>query len=319
MKRFLKLILSAGLTAALVWFLLKNIEFSDVISAISGASPIYLLLAVAIYFMMMALRAVRFSVLLKSKIPATEMLPVVLVHNFMNNIIPFKMGELSYVYLLKKTGKGSYSHGISTLVIARVFDLLSISLFFFISLLASGKMAAASGLDKTMPFVFSLVFLLMFILFMLLFRQTWIKKAAGYFFGMMPGKKIEAIKKKALGLLDIFIEMQSKSIITKAFILSVLITLSGVLFIFSLVQALGYSLPINVLIIAIGIAMLTTSLPIYGIGGFGTVEGAWAIVLSYFGYPIETSIIVSFSSHIIQLAAATLFAFGGWLKLRYFK
>jgi uncharacterized membrane protein YbhN (UPF0104 family) len=68
---------------------------------------------------------------------------------------------------------------------------------------------------------------------------------------------------------------------------------------------LGYSMAeLGVLRIFLGsvAAEVAASLPIHGLGGFGTYEAAWALTLEELGYPREHAVISGLLAHAITQA-----------------
>ena len=108
---------------------------------------------------------------------------------------------------------------------------------------------------------------------------------------------------------------KSKKILLKTFVLSFLTYVSGVIFTYYIVLALNYAIPLNILLITITFSILSSILPINSVAGFGTVEGVWALILGYFGYTLESAILLSFSLHIIQLIFSGALGLLGWLLL----
>ncbi|MBU6415524.1 flippase-like domain-containing protein, partial [Patescibacteria group bacterium] len=57
------------------------------------------------YLGIMAIRALRFRFLLDKKLSFLDFLNIVFVHSFLSNNLPARSGEMSYVYLIKKSGR----------------------------------------------------------------------------------------------------------------------------------------------------------------------------------------------------------------------
>src|SRR3989338_6450543 len=85
------------------------------------------------YCLALLLKAMRFRFFLSSKISLSEMFSVVAAHSFWNNILPFRSGELSYIYLLRKYEAIGKGERVTSLIIARVFDALVVLIFFVFS------------------------------------------------------------------------------------------------------------------------------------------------------------------------------------------
>jgi glycosyltransferase 2 family protein len=319
MKKFLKVFLSVILSGVLIYLLLSKINIKEIYDTLANASLFYLGVCFFIYLLMGLIRAWRFKILLKKLLSFRDIFNITLFHNFMNNIIPFRMGELSYIYLIKKVKNGSYSKGISTLIIARVFDFLSLVLIFFISLFFSSGLMYGLKIELLLFICGGLVLITLLLTYFLIFKQRYLL----IFFNTIVilvsrfNKSLSIkISKEAKRLLKNFEEAKTKKEISLFFISSMLITILSFTFTFFMVLSVGYTVPYGVVVIASSLSILGSLLPIYGVAGFGTVEGVWVLVLSYFNFGLESAIVLSFSFHIIQLLFSALFGIFGWVNLR---
>ena len=128
-----KAILSIIITVVLVWFLLSQVEVQEIVTSLKDVPPHLVLIGFFFYALSYLFRALRFRVLLQKAIGLGTLFNIVAVHTMWTNLLPFRTGELSYLYLLKKKGGvGSYLTGVPSLVLARVFDLVAISVLFII-------------------------------------------------------------------------------------------------------------------------------------------------------------------------------------------
>jgi len=74
-------------------------------------------------------------------------------HNFMNNLLPFRMGELTYPVLLKKHFDISYASSLATLLMFRILDIYAI---FLLAILVVGYL--------TMPLIGFVSLLVLYLL-----------------------------------------------------------------------------------------------------------------------------------------------------------
>lgn len=123
------------ITVVLVAILLSQISIGDIAKTLLSINPIYLVIGFILYLCTYFFRALRFHILLNKKVSIKDLFTIVCVHNMVNNILPARTGELSYIYLLQKYHNKKVGEGTATLFVARVFDFISISLLFFISAL----------------------------------------------------------------------------------------------------------------------------------------------------------------------------------------
>ena len=97
-------------------------EFDQMLGRVGPASWIGALLA---YLALNLLRALRFRILLdKRDSPWRILIPITLYHNFLVRALPFKLGELSYIVLLRSRLNYTMEEGFSSLFGARVLELL---------------------------------------------------------------------------------------------------------------------------------------------------------------------------------------------------
>ena len=126
------------LTFVLIGFLFLFIDFKKAWQIYSHISWDALGLSIVIYFISIVLRALRFNWLIDKgspqKISIKKLLPIVLVHQFYNRLLPFRTGEASYVVLLKTVCQCEVSSGLSSLIVARIYDAFSVMMIFLASL-----------------------------------------------------------------------------------------------------------------------------------------------------------------------------------------
>lgn len=111
-----------GLVILIVLIYLANPR--DLLAEMRAADPRLIGLYVVGMVISFIFRARRFQLLTPGEVPLTAMWGLVSVHTMLLNLLPFGSGELSYPYLLKKSGSSStYAAGLPSLIIVRVQDL----------------------------------------------------------------------------------------------------------------------------------------------------------------------------------------------------
>ena len=76
--------------------------------------------------------------------------------------------------------------------------------------------------------------------------------------------------------------------------------------------------PVQILF-ASSFAVFSTVLPIQGIGGFGTMEGGWALGFIAVGVPSEIAVKTGFGFHLIVLLYTISLGIYGYVNIYYFK
>ncbi|NAS89698.1 hypothetical protein C4E24_08220 [ANME-1 cluster archaeon AG-394-G21] len=130
MKGKIAKISAVVITIVLAAVLLSQIEVNEVITTLASVDPLHVIAGFVLYTCSYFLRAFRFHILVNKKVKIRDLFNIVCVHNMLNNILPARTGELSYIYLLKKLHNKKTGEGIATLFVARVFDFITISLLF---------------------------------------------------------------------------------------------------------------------------------------------------------------------------------------------
>jgi uncharacterized protein (TIRG00374 family) len=296
--------LAVVVTIILVSFFLLQIDMADLIDALKQINPVYLVFGFGLYLCSYIFRTCRFYILLDKEINVKDLFYVVCVHNLVNNILPARTGELSYVYMLKKLHSRSMSEGIASLTVVRFFDLITIFFLFFISV---SRIQIKSQIITNSLWFVTLFMSIVVLLFLSLF-----------FYG---DRSISGIKKilRILGLgnkksfvyLSHILEEITKSfekiksfrkiIFFELMVLSFGAWLSLYLFNYILIKTLNIDLDFPTVIFSTSFAVFTTVLPIQGIGGFGTLEGGWSAGLIAAGLKSEVAICSAFIFHMVMI------------------
>ena len=114
---------------ALLFKVVLNIDIGETWRQISGANPLFLLLATLSYYATFPLRGLRWRFVLGQvgthigKRDATEIL---FLSWFVNCLVPAKLGDLYRAYLLKGNYGGSISRTVGTIFIERIADIVVI-------------------------------------------------------------------------------------------------------------------------------------------------------------------------------------------------
>jgi glycosyltransferase 2 family protein len=121
--------LALGVSAAGLWFAFHGTSWEDLkASWASVRSPGWLLVFPAVAGAEFFLRTVRWTLLLKPLAPAAArwrvLFPVTAAGFFLNNVLPFRAGELARVYWTRRRTGVPFTGGLAVLTADRVFDML---------------------------------------------------------------------------------------------------------------------------------------------------------------------------------------------------
>jgi uncharacterized protein (TIRG00374 family) len=133
LKRF-HVLIGLGISAAALFLALRDVHWGEVGAAIESADLALLALAGLLLVSTFALRALRWRVLLYP-LPGLRLWHLfgsLNVGYFMNNVLPFQMGEFGRAYMLSELAGISTTRSLSTVLVERVIDVLTLLLFLLI-------------------------------------------------------------------------------------------------------------------------------------------------------------------------------------------
>ena len=88
------------ITIVLLFLLSSQINPDDVIITLKNINPLFLIAGFILYTGgLTVLRTWRFHILLNKEVSVKDLFPITCVVNMMNNLLPARTGELSYIYL----------------------------------------------------------------------------------------------------------------------------------------------------------------------------------------------------------------------------
>jgi uncharacterized protein (TIRG00374 family) len=124
-------------SVGLLWYALRDLHLEEIWAALQGANYWWLLPGVAVYFISVWFRAWRWGFLLRSskRVPANRLFPVVVIGYMGNDILPFRLGEVLRAYVLWHKEEINIGTTLTTAVLERLFDGLTMVLFVLFGLL----------------------------------------------------------------------------------------------------------------------------------------------------------------------------------------
>jgi len=292
--------------------MLNQVSFTDVVKAFLGIYKPSLIIGLILMFSIDYFKAYRSKILVGSdRIGIGDMFIVSLIRNAFNMILPARTGELSYIYVLKRKFKFPVEIGVSTLMVALIFDTVVVFLMIVISIIIVGINRFA--ISSTSVIVIA-VGLLIIALLILVFLYKIIRFFTGIFNWIISktrigkNKAVQYIYKKLVDTNENIKIIQKRKIYWKVFLASiatrVLKFTSYYFLIHAILKPMGYEfgdLSYWIIFLATVAAEISAVLPTHALAGFGTYEGAFALAFVALGFSSEISIIVGFNYHIINL------------------
>ena len=150
MKRW-HFLLGLIISAAFLWWALRERRLVDVWQVLRGAQYGWLIPGVGVYMLGVWVRSWRWHYLLRplKQISTNAIFPVVAIGYMGNNIYPSRAGELLRAYVLRRREQVPISSSFATIVVERAFDGIVMLAFVFINLPKLAGLAVYSGFTGT--------------------------------------------------------------------------------------------------------------------------------------------------------------------------
>lgn len=291
MKKKILGLLSFLISITLIVLLLSVVNIHQMISTLISISLSFYGAAFIFYIVAYFSRTLRLTVLFGPNNSSNFFL-IICGHMFLNHFLPFRTGEFSLPFFLKKIIGVPYSKSMPLLVLLRLLDLIAV-IFTFLLLLTLFSVAVSSSIVSL-----SIILLILgvFAVFNLKTIFYWLMKLLSKLSPQKFTHKIEKVKTSINEALTL-----NNRQMFKLSILSLIDRICGYAMSIFLVIGMSYQIPILQLIIANAVASITNVIPINSIGSFGTLELGWAGALLLFGVPKEIAVSSGFNFHILAL------------------
>jgi len=309
-------IIAIIVTIVLFIILFSQIELKDIIEILKKINPLYLIAGFIPYIASYLLRAMRLHILLNKEVGVKKLFSIVCIHNAALNIFPVRSGELSYIYLLNKRHKIAIGEGVASLILIRIQDFIMISFLFFLFTFTSYDLP--TNLMNTIKII-SLILVFTILVFLIFLRNcerfiNWLK-IISIILNINERHLINYLFRKMDEMSGSLKKITFNQVIWST-ILSIFSYIMVYLSILMIINAMGISMALELFLLSSTFFMMTMIIPIQGIGGFGTMEGGWAISFMIFGLAKEIAISSGIIMHIISIIYIILLFIIGFIGLR---
>ena len=281
--KIFELLISIAVSLGFIYIFYKIIGFKTFLKFLKEVSVINVLIAFFIYTLSYITRTYRWKITLSIK-EFKKLFKLTVYNTVFNIFLPFRTGELSFFYMLKKENVPIKDSALSFFTV-RIFDALSLGTVFLVSLFLYKGLILYAGL----------FFLISPLIFYIL----------KYLTGFIKNDKFQKFHSEVLSLKNLLI-LYFLSILTYI--------LKFTSFYFVLPKNINLSFIENFFASASG--DLTTILPIHGLAGIGTYEAGYIGILVFLGVDKETAILSSVFVHIFILTSSALLSLLCYLLLR---
>lgn len=133
-------VLGIAISALLLWWAMRGVDFAAAWAAARSASPALLLLAVAVATATFVLRIPRWLQLLRTdagdRLGAGPAWHAIAIGFMANNVLPFRAGELLRAWVVTRLAAVRFTSAFASVAVERVFDGLMVTALLALSLLS---------------------------------------------------------------------------------------------------------------------------------------------------------------------------------------
>jgi hypothetical protein len=129
-----RLIVGLVFSAIALWLILKDVNLNDLLAELLKANYWWMLPSLLIQLAGMWVRAVRWRALLDKRVPTGRAFHISNIGQLLNNVLPLRLGELSKAYLASHGSSVTVMQSLSTVLIERLLDVLSVFVFLILVL-----------------------------------------------------------------------------------------------------------------------------------------------------------------------------------------
>lgn len=316
MKKVVYIILSTLFSILIISYLFYRIDFEllYLINIFNNIPLNIVLICFLLYVFICLLRSYRFHIILDHKINIGKLFNIVAIHQLFNGLLPVKLGEFSYLYLIGKKGGIPAGQGAASLIIVRIFELVSTLTLISIALFLYGN--TISQINNKYIFIPGLLISALLILgfFKIKIIFNIVKLILTFsIWNRLPF--YHYINRKLVEVENSFYSVQN---IRK--IMIILIT-SGLIVFFTfynsylILYSIGLQLNFFQLVIAMSVTILGLFLPIQGIGNLGSFEATFLLGLLLFNIPESIAFPAVLALHIISFVFIIILGLFGWFFL----
>lgn len=296
--------LAVLVSGSLLGYLLSQVEPAEILAAARGMAlrpfGVFLVLLLA----GVGARSLRYRLLLGPPVRMSLLTGIVLVRNSFVDLVPARLGELSYIYLLTSRAGRRVEDGLASLMLAVAFDVVALMPLVLLALLAVGVEGALSG-----PWLAVAALLLGLLALGGARAAGWVGRRLAQ---VVSPDETSTGRRAALGALirgtaRALDDAWARRVAVPALAISIVVRLCKFGSYFFLVLAIMESrgdpaTNLDFFRVFLGVlsAEIAAALPIPTIASLGTFEAAWAASFTQLGFAREDAIISGVVAHAVS-------------------
>jgi uncharacterized protein (TIRG00374 family) len=313
--RFLLNLIGLATGLVLLGWLLARLDLNATARLLEQTNRWWFLAGCLLYLINCLARAYRFVRLARAPlrhIPAT--MGVVLAMSLANQVLPARLGELSYVYLAHRSQDLPVGRGVVSLVIARLFDLLTIGLLF-----VAGAWPAMTHLPPAArAYLWIALGGVALVVAIIAVLVIWYRTLCRLTARLIESRALARIPgRNKIGRLIEEIESAMSSLgglrqYTDLMLSSLAVWASSFAMLHVLLLSLDVQVAPSQTLIGATAATLTSVLPINSLGNFGTLEAGWTGGFLLVGMDLDLALSTGFAVHLQAIVYALAFGLPAW-------
>lgn len=301
-RKLVAIVFSVLLAAAILIVMVVRV-WDDLSEALSYIQPLYLVPAVFFCLFAWFVRSCRYQTILSRMqvfISVAFGVACIFISQTVNLVVPARLGDLIRVVLLKHDYDATISQGLSSIVVERVFDIISVALLGLCAILFVLNAPSWVLMILVLP-------LCLGVLFFIILTLT---------------GKIQSENKYLRYILNMLDEMRNASLTPRSAIIlgltSVGIWILDTIICYCVVMMFRQDIPFMVVLLAVVAGNLVKAVPLTP-GGIGTYEFALAVIFELAGTAPAVSTLIAVIDHLVKngitLAGGVISVFylGDWV------
>lgn len=315
----LRLVVSIGAAAILLSAVFWFADLEDLSRRLSRADVGLLLWSLVAYSVTYLSKALRYAAA-GARAATWKLLCVVTIHGALNRIMPLRMGELAYPWLIRRVGAAAFGEGFVQLLMLRLLDLSTIVLLFVLALIAVATTGVAGLGESTKAFVAAAAVIGLVSLAALsrlgLFLRIGLRLTRGSLrlLGSRAPQKIVELVERAEEAVDVVTKLTMGQRLRLGF-WSVVCWGSYFVLFYLILMALSVPMSFLETVLGSSAAIVGSTIPISGLGTFGALEGGWTAGFVAVGLDATTAASSALVMSGLTLVYALILGAIGWLVL----
>lgn len=296
-RKLIAILISVLLAAGILVAMVVRV-WDDLAEALAYVQPLYLIPGSLICLLAWGVRGGRYQAILSQmqvKVTLLFGIACIFISQTVNLIVPARLGDLIRVVLLKHDYDATISQGLSSIVVERVFDIISVAVIGLCAVLFVLNAPSWVLVLLVLPLALGGVFFLVLIL----------------------TGKVQTKNKYIQVILTMLDEMRNASLTPRSALIlgvtSLLIWILDTLICYLVALMFRQEIPFAVVLLAVVAGNLVKAVPLTP-GGVGTYEFALAVIFELAGTTPAISTLIAVIDHLIKNCITLI---GGALSILY--